>query len=350
MQSKFYQRSYGAALGIAVLILLFGFNAALAQSEDAVVDQLGKALKFYSELEFEKGLEITDNLLQREDINLRDSVAIYAVKSMLVYGKGEEYIAKSYNYLEKMANLGPCAIQLPYDFWPQQLRNQWYKIVKDKNVLICPEEGDKEIKTIAIMEFDNYSVGEYQEELGFITKGLADFFESDFSKMSSLKVVERDKVDYILREIEMSAAGKIEASTAIRVGKMLGAQIMVFGNVTQLDDRNAKMLVKAVKVETSEIIASVEKEGKPNFFKMEKELVKDLVEKLDLTLSKETAELIDASGTESPDAATLYSKGLYFMDKYDYKQAYEYFKQAYDMDNTFAEAKKKMDIYRPLVS
>ncbi len=339
-----------AAVGAVCLMSILFVAPVCAQGESPVAEKLGQALKFYGDLEFDKGLETAGQLLNQENLNIRDSMAIYSVMSMLVYGKGEEYIVKSYTYLEKMAALGPCTIQLPYDFWPQQLRDQWYKIVQAKGSLVCPEEGDQKIKTIAIMEFDNYSVGKYQEELGFITRGLADFFESDFSKLSSLKVVERDKVDYVLKEIELSKSGMVEKSTAIRVGKLLGAQIMVFGNVTQLDDRHAKMLVKAVKVETSEIVASVEKEGKPDYFKMEKELVKELAEKLDLTLDKETVSLIDESGTESLDAATLYSRGLCHMDKYDYKKAYEFFKMAYEKDDTFAEAKRKMDIYRPLAS
>jgi hypothetical protein len=339
-----------AAVGAVCLMSILFVARVCAQGESPVAERLGQVLKLYGDLEFDKGLEMAGQILNQENLNIRDSMAIYSVMSMLVYGKGEEYIAKSYTYLEKMAALGPCTIQLPYDFWPQQLRDQWYKIVQAEGSLVCPEEGDRKIKTIAIMEFDNYSVGKYQEELGFITMGLADFFESDFSKLSSLRVVERDKVDYVLKEIELSKSGMVEKSTAIRVGKLLGAQIMVFGNVTQLDDRHAKMLIKAVKVETSEIIASVEKEGKPDYFRMEKELVKELAEKLDLTLDKETVSLIDESGTESLDAATLYSRGLYHMDKYDYKKAYEFFKMAYEKDNTFAEAKRKMDVYRPLAS
>ena len=86
------------------------------------------------------------------------------------------------------------------------------------------------------------------------------------------------------------------------------------------------------------------------YFKMEKELVKELAAKLDMTLTDETNALLDAGGTESFDAATLYSKGLHYMDKYDYKKAYDFFKLAYEKDNTFAEAKRKMDIYRPLAT
>jgi len=340
----------GKVLIVAFMALAILVVPAMAQEESKVSEELTKAFGYYTELEFDKGIAVAQELLASGTLESKDSIAVFAVLSLLTYGKGESYSKTSYDYLDKMDEIGPCKLHLPYEFWPQQLRDHWYKIVKAKNALVCPEENDGTVQTIAIMAFDNYSVGKYQEELGFLTKGIADFFESDFSKISDLKVVERDKVDYILRELELTKSGAVEAATAARVGKMLGAQIMVFGSITQLDDKNSKMLVKAVKVETSEIIASVESEGKPDYFKMEKELVKELAEKLNITLNKETITLLDESGTESYDAATLYSRGLYYMDKYDYKQAYEFFKQAYEKDNTFVEAKRKMDIYRPLAA
>jgi TolB-like protein len=338
-----------------ILVLLFMLltlptGSVMAQSETKVADQLAEAFKYYTELEFDKGLALADKLITRDDLEARDSIAIYAVMSMLTYSKGKAHIDQSFEYLEKMAAIGPCELHLPYEFWPQQLRDRWFSIAKQQNVLVCPEDAGKEIKTIAIMEFDNYSVGKYQEELGFITKGLADFFETDFAAISDLKVVERDKIDFILSEIELSHSGQVATSSAVQAGKLLGAQLMVFGNVMQTDSRTARMLIKVVKVETSEIVATVTKEGKPNFFKMQKELVKELADKLELTINKEAAEFIDESGTASADAATLYSKGLFYMDQYDYKQAYEFFKMAYEKDNTFAEAKRKMDIYRPLAS
>jgi TolB-like protein len=322
----------------------------MAQEKVEVADQLAEAFKFYTELEFDKGLAVADELLARNDLMAKDSIAIYAVMSMLTYSKGRAHIDQSFEYLEKMAAIGPCELHLPYEFWPQQLRDRWFSIAKDRNALVCPQDAGKEIKTIAIMEFDNYSVGKYQEELGYITKGLADFFETDFAAISDLKVVERDKIDFILKEIEMSQSGQVSTAAAVQAGKILGAQLMVFGNIMQTDSRKTHMLIKVVKVETSEIIATVTREGKPDYFKMEKELVKELADKLDLTINKEAAEYIDESGTASADAATLYSKGLYYMDQYDYKQAYEFFKMAYEKDNTFAEAKRKMDIYRPLAS
>ena len=344
-------RPMGIAYLLTAVLLLFSVvTNAQPVSEIKVSDQLSKAMDMYINLEFEKGLDITRNLFNRTDLNDQDSIAIYSVMSMITYGMGTDYLKQAFGYLDVIAKIGPCKVPLPYDFWPQQLRHQWYQIMNAKNTLVCTAEGDPAIQTVAIMEFDNYSVGKYQEELGFITKGLADFFEADFSNISSLRVVERDKIDFILKELELTKSGKVDAATAARVGKMLGAQLMIFGSIVQLDDKNTKMLVKAVKVETSEIITSVEKEGKPEYFKMEKELVTELAEKLNLTLSDETHKLIKASNTESNDAATLYAKGLYYQDQYDYKKAYEYFRLAFEKDSTFAEAKKKMDIYRPLAT
>ena len=220
----------------------------------------------------------------------------------------------------------------------------WIYVVESGAVEISKiMHGEKEV----LLEL---GPGEIIGELGFITKGLADFFEADFSNISSLKVVERDKIDFILKEIELSEKGKVDASTAVRVGKLLGAQLMIFGSIVQLDKNNTKMLCKVVKVETSEILTSVEREGKPDYFKMEKDMVMELAEKLNLALSDDTQELIKTSNTESTDAATLYARGLFHMDKYDYKKAYEYFKKAYDLDNTFVEAKQKMDIYQPLAA
>ena len=333
------------------LITVFSitFFAGLTNAEEATVaDKLVEALNLYSELEFENGLDITQSLLIRDVLTNQDSIAIFETMSIITYALGEEHIKKSFEYLDKISKLGPCVTRLPQEIWPTELRNHWYKILKKMNKLTC-DEASPEITTIAIMEFDNHSIGEFQEKLGSLSKGLADFFEHDFAKISSLKVVERDKIDFVLKEIALQQSGSVDKATAVKVGKILGAQLMVFGSITQLDYKNTRMVVRAVKVETSEIIASVDKEGRPNYSKMEKELVKELASELKFKLTDNISKMIDEGGTESFDATTYYSIGLDFMDRYDYKNAYENFKKAYEMDNEFVEAKRKMEIYRPLV-
>jgi TolB-like protein len=313
-----------------------------------VADKLAQALTLYGETKFDEGIALAESCLKQEGVTSQDSIAIYEVLSIINYAKGEEFLKISVGYLDRIAKIGPCVIPLPHEIWPQELRDKWYQILRAKDALTCKPETSGGLKTIAIMEFDNFSTGKYQEQLGALSKGLADFFQHDFAKISALKVVERDKIDFVLKELELQKTGAVDPATAAKVGKILGAQIMVFGSVTQIEDNMSRMIVRAVNVETSEIIASVDKEGKPEYSKMEKELVKELAQALDITISDDVKEMIMEGGTESLDATAIYSKGLDYMDKYDYKNAYECFKKAYELDNTFAEAKRKMEIYRPL--
>lgn len=345
-----FVRPFCAVAGIMLLLSLAG-GVAQAQPDSKIAAKLAEALDHRIYGRFDEGLAITNALLQRDDLTPKDSIAIFEVMSIIYFSKGEEFYKKSYEYLDRISAIGPCVIELPHDIWPKGLRQHWYSVVSAKDALTCHGEGGETgIQNIAVMPFDNYSMGDYQEKLGALGAGLADFFQYDFAKVSSLRVVERDKIDYLLQEQKMVTEGKVDEASAIKVGKILGAHLMVFGSFTQIDARQTRVVVRAVNVETSEIVAQVSAEGRPDYFKLEKQLVADLANELNIKLTKEDKQLIDEGGTDSYDATTLYAEGLRFEDKYDYQKAYEYFKKAYDADPKFDEAKRKMDIYRPLAT
>jgi TolB-like protein len=328
-------------------LLALCLTGSVIGQDATVADKLAEALDFYNDLDYDAGLKIANGLMQRTDLTRQDSVAVYEVLSIITYAKGETYLQQSIAYLAKISSIDPCIVPMPRDIWPQELRDRWYKFLQEKNQLVCNRES-KDLKTIAIMPFDNFSTGEYQEKLGALGKGLADFFAFDFGKISSFTVVERDKIEFIMKEIELQKSGAVDKAAAVQVGKILGAKFMVFGSITQLDYSNARMVVRVVSVETSEIVAQADREGKPQYSKMEKELVEQISKDLNITLNAETIDLIKQGGTASMDATSHYAMGLDFMDKYDYKKAYEHFKAAYDLDNNFVEAKRKMEIYHPL--
>jgi len=329
-----------------LLTLLIGSSPASGQS--SIADELATAINSYALGDFEGSMALAVSQLQRADLEPADRAAVYSVLSMNHFAQGEKHHQKAFEFLDQIMDIGPCVTHMPFDYWPKNLRDRWYSLLMDSNQLNCEPHADSAIQTIAIMEFDNFSTGKYQEELGYLTKGLSEFFEADFAALNNLKVVERDKIDFILKEIVLSKEGLVDQASAVKAGKLLGAQIMVFGSVMQMDKKTARMIVKAVKVETSEIIATAERSGKPEFFAMQQELVKELAGKLDMELSPETEMQLDTNSTDDTQAAGLYSRGLYHVDKYEYAEAYDYFKQAYEADKSFAEAKKKMDIYRPL--
>lgn len=347
-------RSAGRGLVFTVLIVVLAVMtlpvAGVAQESSTLTEKIGECMGHYVYGRFDEGISSANDLIKRDDLTAQDSVAIYEALSILNYAKGETYHRKSMEYLNKISEIGPCVIQLPRDLWPPELRNKWFAITNGTDAFTCSSASKPGVKTIAIMEFDNFSVAKYQEELGPIGKGLADWFEHDFGKISSLIVVERDKINFVLKELKLQESGAVDRATAVKAGKLLGAQYMVFGSITQMDKKNTGMVVRVVSVETSEIVASVDRRGKPNYSKMEQELVIELAGQLDIMLSDDVKKLIKEGGTESMDATAFYSKGLEYSDRYDYKQAYEYYKKAYELDSSFTEAKQKMDLLQPLAS
>jgi tetratricopeptide (TPR) repeat protein len=332
-----------------VVLGLIG-NTAYAQPEAKLADKLAEALDHRIYGRFDEGVAIATQLLQREDLTPQDSIAIFEILSIIYYSKGEDFFRKAYDYLSKISDVGPCIFHLPHEIWPKGLRREWYSLMSAKGSLTCADTGSTGISTIAVMPFDNFSVGKYQDELGALGAGLASFFQYDFGKVSALTIVERDKIDYVLEEQKLAVSGLVDQATAIKAGKILNAHLMVFGSFTQIDDRKTRVVVRAVSVETSEVLASVSEEGRPDYFKLEKSLVGKLCQELEIKLTKEDKQLIDQGGTESLDATSLYAKGLEYEDKYDYKNAYEYFKKAHELDPNFEEAKRKKDIYRPLAA
>ena len=165
-------------LGLAVILVLGALSISSAQSTSSVAAKLAEALDHRIYGRFDEGISIANNLLGRPDLTAQDSVAIYEVLSIIYYSKGEDFYKKSYDYLNQISKIGPCVSKLPQDIWPKGLRKQWYSVASAKGQLVC-DKGEREgIQTIAVMPFDNHSVGEFQEKLGALGAGLASFFQS----------------------------------------------------------------------------------------------------------------------------------------------------------------------------
>ncbi len=349
---KNFIHGYGGRWLILLAFIACIFVPMTIQGQDAksLVEELASCQDHYWLGEFEEGLACANDLLAKRARSPLDSVAVLEVLSILNLGAGKEYEQRSIDCLKQIFAINPCLIRLPRELWPPELKDQWYRLTNGTDAFTCSDQSRSDVKTIAIMPFDNHSVTKYQEELGPIGKGLAEMFRIDFQKISSLDVVERSKIDFVMQEQKLQQSGAVDKSTAVKAGKLLGAQYMVFGSFMQMDKNNTALMVRVVSVETSEIIASVDKRGKPDYWKFCQELVVELAEDLDLALSDDVKKLIKEGGTESLDATKLYAKGLEFSDKYEYQKAYESFKQAYELDSSFVEAKNKMEWLAPLVS
>jgi TolB-like protein len=107
--------------------------------------------------------------------------------------------------------------------------------------------------TVAIMYFNNNVFTKDARDYDGLSKGVADFLITEMSSNPSIRVVERDQVQRLIDEQKLVGAGQVDRETAVKVGKLLGAQHMIFGGFMADPKGNFRIDARAVNVETGAI-------------------------------------------------------------------------------------------------
>jgi curli biogenesis system outer membrane secretion channel CsgG len=109
------------------------------------------------------------------------------------------------------------------------------------------EEGRKPKTVVAVM---NFSGGEMLEERLRIR--MADALVTSLVQAGRFDVVERERLDLVMTEQNLTQTGRVDPATAARVGKILGAELVVFGLVTGATEQKIdKFSYDLVRIEVS---------------------------------------------------------------------------------------------------
>lgn len=101
--------------------------------------------------------------------------------------------------------------------------------------------------TVAIIDFESKAPG--NPDLG---KQLGDILTARLSIHDQFRLVERQKLQELLKEQQLNLSGMVDSGQAVKVGKMLGARIMVFGRAFIVDS-DLYLVAKVVGTETSQV-------------------------------------------------------------------------------------------------
>lgn len=116
--------------------------------------------------------------------------------------------------------------------------------------------------TVAILYFD-YDGEDAQMKL--LAKGLAQMLISDLSGRERYTIVERERLQAVLDELELGRSKKIDRKTAAKIGKLLGAKYLVLGSYFDVMGM-LRMDARVVAVETGAILGSAGSNGVPDTF------------------------------------------------------------------------------------
>lgn len=110
---------------------------------------------------------------------------------------------------------------------------------------------------IAVLPFDDGSIQNrwwtrYNWELG---KGITDMLITELLAGKKFRIVEREMIDKVLKEQDFGAGGRVDASTAAKIGKILGVKYIVIGRVTEftIDTKGGVLGGIGLKVSTARV-------------------------------------------------------------------------------------------------
>ncbi|MCD4787837.1 MAG: CsgG/HfaB family protein, partial [Desulfobacterales bacterium] len=88
---------------------------------------------------------------------------------------------------------------------------------------------------VAIMDFENKS----QHGGWRLGQGASDILTTELVKAGKFDVMERDRLAAIIKEQNLGASGRIDPSTAARIGKIIGVEYIITGAITEYGQSRA---------------------------------------------------------------------------------------------------------------
>ncbi|MEW6336717.1 MAG: CsgG/HfaB family protein [Acidobacteriota bacterium] len=103
--------------------------------------------------------------------------------------------------------------------------------------VVCAAAGKPRV---AVLEFGHKALESHWWGSGGAAQ---DMFITELVKSGKFTVVDRERLDAIMREKNLSLSGDIDPRTAVQAGKLLGVEYILFGNVTEFGEQTNKAQV-----------------------------------------------------------------------------------------------------------
>ena len=190
---------------------------------------------------------------------------------------------------------------------------------------------------------DSIAVGYFQDtsadkSLQAFQKGLAAMIISDLNKIKSLKVVERLRIQALLEEMKLGQTGIVDARTAPRIGKLLGAENMISGSLAKGSISATTSLASSSQGNVRGTSSLTVPEDR--FFELSSAIALSSMKILGIELSDAEKKAIGAPQTKNLKAFLHYGAALNALDEGNWEKAKDFFDLALQEDPLFELARK----------
>lgn len=202
-------------------------------------------------------------------------------------------------------------------------------------------QAQQDVATVAVMDFNAFMMGEAGASVN-LGKAISSMLVTEFSGREGIRIVERRQLMDLIQEQDLFLSGRVDDAVAIEVGKLLGVQYVLLGQAMSIVD-NLRIDIRAVDVETSEVIAVMKKTDETiQLLNVVVELADELSEALSLSPPSARPEV-----EAIPVVATIaLSRALTYEDDGDIEQAVEQYEAVLAIHPTHPDAQRALERLR----
>jgi TolB-like protein len=184
--------------------------------------------------------------------------------------------------------------------------------------------------TVAVLYFRN---GTGDPSLDPMRKGIPLLLITDLSGVPGLSVIERTRLQALAEETSLGASGLVEAGTAPRVGKLLGARWLVGGEIGREKPTRIDIASNVADVPAGTATGKTSAGGEiEQLFEVEKELLFGVLKLLDVKVTPEEEQRLRKPCSKSVTALSALFLGVDAGDRGDLDKAEEYYRKALQAD------------------
>jgi TolB-like protein len=222
-----------------------------------------------------------------------------------------------------------CAV-FPANSWAGQVVTKetrgWAKEALEQEQAL---QAIKARNSVAVLYFQNRTG---QKELMPLQKGMALMLTTDLSKVRSLQVVERVRMQALVEELGLGVSGMVTPESAPRVGKLLQAYWLVGGDIA---GEKAALQVHSdvLDVPSPKVVGQPTAEGKlAEFFALEKTLLFQIIKILGIKPTPEEEEELKKPLSTNWAALMALFEGVDASDEQQFDTAAGAYERALSLD------------------
>ena len=194
-------------------------------------------------------------------------------------------------------------------------------------------------RTVGVTYFSVAATDTLLSPLGY---GIADLLLNDLARSRQLQVVDRLRLDALMRETALAQSGATDPATAPRLGRLLTARKMVIGGLGRLPDGAVRIDARVLDVATSRLDVSIDAVASlDRILDAEKALAFQLFDRMGVTLTPAERAAVEQRPTRDIGALLAYGRAVRAEARGDYAGAAGEYEAAAARDPGFTAAQSR---------